>query len=204
MGLRLTILSWWTPRWIIGRELDHVSNVTSAALKSLIAANAKDSNIQKSKTRQTETIEEKRVQMATEHATLVQALATAVGPDKAMGLGREALYEVGKSLGLETRSKLGVKNNPEDLIKAAKILYRVLGIDFNVEWSNETHATLVVDRCALAKQYSELTCKVLSATDEGVIKGLDTNATMEFKQLMTSGCPNCKAQIEITNPRQKK
>ena len=206
MGLRLTILGLWTPKWLISRELDHVSNVTTAALKSLLAAHTpinqtqtKENTIQSIKT-----VEEKRFAMAAEHTALVQALATFVGQDKAIKLGREALFEVGKNLGMETRGKLGVSNNPKDLIRAATILYRILGIKFSLEWSNKEQATLVVDHCDLAQHYSELTCRVLSATDEGVVKGLDPNAIMAFEEVMTSGCPKCRAQIKFTMQRQKK
>ena len=206
MGLRLIILSWWTPNWVISRELDHVSRVTTAALKSLLATYAPHSQIQTEEdaTPPSKTVEEKRSSMAAEHTMLVQALATAVGEDKAIKLGREALFEVGKRLGMETRSKLGVSSDPQDLIRAATILYRILGIKFSVEWSNKEQATLVVNYCALAQQYSELTCRVLSATDEGVVKGLDPNAIMAFEEVMTSGCPKCRAQIKFTMQRQKK
>ncbi len=137
--------------------------------------------------------------MAKQHEELVEALASALGREKALELGRKALFEVGRNLGIESRAKLGVGNNPKDLIKAAKILYRVLGIDFTVETSEKTQATLVVSRCALSRQYSEFTCRVLSATDEGVVKGLEPHANMTFKEVLTSGCRNCRAKIEFTS-----
>jgi len=198
MGLKLTILSWWTPKWVISRELDHVSQVTTAALRSLLASYAleKRSGVIDG-SQQSKTLEQKRTDMAKQHVALVEALASALGREKALELGREALFEVGKNLGIESRAKLGVGNNPKDLIKAAKILYRVLGIDFVVETSENTRATLVVSRCALSQQYSEFTCRILSATDEGVVKGLEPYASMAFKEVLTSGCGNCRAQIEF-------
>ncbi len=198
MGLKLTILSWWTPKWVLSRELDHVSQVTTAALRSLLASYALEKRsgaIEES--RQSKTLEQKRADMAKQHAAMVEALATALGREKALELGREALFEVGKNLGIESRAKLGVGNSPKDLINAAKILYRVLGIDFTIEMSTKTRATLVVSRCALSQQYSEFTCRVLSATDEGVFKGLEPQANMAFKEVLTSGCGNCRAQIEF-------
>ncbi len=198
MGLKLTILSWWTPKWVLSRELDHVSKVTTAALRSLLISYALEKRggaIEES--RQSKTLEQKRADMAKQHAAMVEALATALGREKALELGREALFEVGKNLGIESRAKLGVGNNPRDLINAAKILYRVLGIDFTIEMSTKTRATLVVNRCALSQQYSEFTCRVLSATDEGVVKGLEPQANMAFKEVLTSGCGNCRAQIEF-------
>ena len=200
MGLKLTVLSWWTPSWIISKELDHVSQVTTNALISLLATYAPNNQIRtlNEKTKQSKTISTKRASMAAGHAELVQKLVDSVGQNEAIKLGRDSLFEVGKNLGMETRDKLGVGDDPKNLIKAARILYRVLGIDFRVDWSNETQAILIVDHCALAQHYSELTCQVLSATDEGVVRGIAPNASMTFKELITSGCPKCKANIEFT------
>ena len=93
--------------------------------------------------------------------------------------------------------KLGVGKSLKDLTKAAKILYRILGIEFEVELQNPTNAVLTINRCALAANYSELTCQILSATDEGTIKGLNQNMKMAFTQKMTSGLPECKAKIKF-------
>ena len=113
MGLRLTILSWWTPTWVISKELDHVFQVTTMALKSLLAAHAFEKKIQNSDEKsEPKTIEQKRASMAVEHAALVEALATAIGPEEALRLGREALFEAGKHLGMASRAKLGVGSNP--------------------------------------------------------------------------------------------
>jgi len=200
MGLRLRILCWWTPNWVLRRELDRVSQVTTSALKSLLATyNDKKQTLRVEwKTQNSKTIEEKRSKMAAEHTMLVEELKTLVGQDKALTLGREAMFKVGKRLGVETRDKLGVSSdNPKDLIRAATILYRVLGIEFKAEWSGTTQVTLIINRCALSQKYTEFTCKVLSATDEGVINGLNPNMTMAFTQNMTSGCKECKAKITV-------
>ena len=140
-------------------------------------------------------VEEKRAKMANDHKILVESLVKALGQEKAVKIGREALFKAGEKLGTETRLRLGVGNSRGDLIKAARILYRVLGINFRVEWQDQTHANLIVDRCELASNYSELTCTVLSATDEGVVKGLNPNMNMKFERWLTSGCNNCVARI---------
>jgi hypothetical protein len=204
MGLRLRVLCRWTPNWVLSRELDHVSRVTADALKSLIATYAPNNLTQNGNvTHSSKTVEEKRSLMAAEHAMLVEALATAIGREETLQLAREVLFKVGQNLGMESRGKLGVGSDPKDLIRAATILYRVIGIEFNIESSDRTRATLVVDRCALSQHYSELTCKVLSATDEGVVKGLNPHVNMVFKEVLTSGCPKCRAQIEFMKPRNK-
>ncbi len=135
--------------------------------------------------------------MARTQAKLVEALTSAIGHEGAVKLGRETLFSVGQNLGKQARSRLGVGNGPDDLTKAARILYRVLGITFHLEWYDHSDATVIIDHCDLAQQYSKLSCEVLSATDEGVIKGLQPNLTMKFKEYMTSGCKNCFADMNL-------
>ena len=135
--------------------------------------------------------------MAQTQAELVEALEAAVGHERAVKLCREALFTVGRNLGKEARSKLGVGNGRKDLIRAAKILYKVLGIGFELEWIGNASVRVTVDRCALAEQYSKSTCEVLSATDEGVVTGLQPHAAMRFRRYMTDGCGKCTADIHF-------
>ena len=194
----------WTPNYVVSKELENIYRSTTRALKSLLPENKLDisETIRLDGAELLGSVNEKRATMAKEHTILVEALVAALGHDKALQLGREALFEVGKNLGKETRQKLGVGNEPRDLIKAAKILYRVLGIDFSVQWLDETKGTLVVDHCELARKYSELTCLFLSATDEGVVRGLEPNATMTFKERITGGCPKCIAEIQFAGKKE--
>jgi hypothetical protein len=196
MGIKLIFLGLWTPRYVISRELDKVTAITNNALREALktyAPDAPDEIAQKEPPPRS--VEAKRSKMANEHKVLVESLIKALGKEKAVKIGREALFKAGEKLGTETRLRLGVGNSRGDLVKAARILYRVLGINFRVEWQDETHSNLVVDRCDLAKDYSELTCTVLSATDEGVVKGLNPNMNMKFERWLTSGCSNCIARI---------
>ena len=199
MGIRLVVLSWWTPKHIISRELDHVSDLTTAALMSLVAVHAPEALVElaKEQVQLSRTIEERRSAMAKKHATLIKVLENAAGRDKAVELGRDALFAVGRNLGREARDKLGIGDEPRDLTRAARIFYRVLGIEFGVEWLGDAKANLIVERCALSKEYSELTCLVLSATDEGVVRGLNPGASMRFEETMTSGRARCIAAVEF-------
>lgn len=197
MGLRLLILEWWTPKYIIRKELRNVSNQTTKALNSLLATYASQELGPILKQQGPTSIAEQRANMAQTHAKQVKTLEAALGHEKAVAIGRESLYSVGVNLGKQIRTKLGVGNKPKDLIRAAKILYRILGIDFHLQRLDKTSATAIINRCALSKEYSKLTCKVLSATDEGVIRGLQPNASMQFKQYMTNGCQTCIADVQF-------
>ena len=142
-------------------------------------------------------VEQRRDSMALKHSNLVNSLAIILGKEEAIRLGREAMFKVGQELGNETRHKLGVGKSLQDLMRAAKILYSVLGIEFEVQEQNSRNATLIINRCALAANYSELTCQVLSATDEGAIRGLNRNMNMTFIERITGGQPKCKAIITL-------
>ena len=197
MGLRLLILDWWTPKYIIRKELANVSDLTTSALQAIVAQYAPQELAANTKQQTSTSIKEQRANMAQTHVKLVEKLEAALGHEKAVTLGREALFLAGENLGKQTRSRLGIGDSSKDLTKAAKILYRVLGIEFHIEWLDKSNAKVVINRCALAEHYSKLTCEVLSATDEGVIKGLQPNAKLQFKEYITSGCQTCRADIHF-------
>jgi hypothetical protein len=199
MGAKLTLLSWWMPKYILSRELSHVSELTNQALKETLRVHAPNTQIEAASSESFGGINEKRAAMAKQHVAFVDALVEALGEEAAVKVGREALFAVGEQLGKQNRDRLVVGDSSGDLVKAAKIMYHVLGINFKVEWQGPNQATLTVDRCALAENYSEFTCEVLSATDEGVIMGLNRQMSMKFEKHLTGGCKVCTAKIERRN-----
>jgi predicted ArsR family transcriptional regulator len=201
LGLRLRLLAWWTPKYIIYRELVRVDTLTTDALEDLLSKNSSNNKEEKPKkeTISKESLEKRRALMAHNHVNLVASLVDALGKEEATQLGRETMFKVGETLGRETGQKLGIGRSIKDLIRAAKILYRILGIEFEVEIKGPTTAVLIINRCALSTNYSELTCQILSATDEGVIRGLNKNIKMRFTERMTSGLAKCRATIELGN-----
>jgi hypothetical protein len=195
MGLKLLLFGWYTPKYIIRRELANVSNLTITALQSLVTQYTPQGTEVYNKLPKSSDITAQRANMAQVQAKLVESLKEILGHDEAVRLGRDALFLVGQNLGRQTRVKLGVGDNPKDLVQAAKILYHILGITFHLEWLDSSNAVAVIDRCALSEHYSKLTCEALSATDEGVISGLQPNVTMHFREYLTGGCRNCRADI---------
>jgi len=195
-SLKLRMASAWLPAWSVKGELGRVSQLTTDALVSVLqrAAPASVSAVSQSLRPLAGSVEECRAAMALNHNRVVDALVDAVGEEYAITLGRRALYSAGLNIGEESRTRLGVGNGMEDLIMAAQVLYRVLGITFIVR-EGDNGLMMVVQRCALSKWYSERTCKVLSAADEGVIRGLNHRVGMKFEQMITSGCPACLARI---------
>jgi predicted ArsR family transcriptional regulator len=198
-GARLLFLSWWTPKSIIKRELAHVNAITTNALEALVNKYSPNSKgeISKKEAVSGGNLKQRRDAMSLKHAKLVDSLVEVLGKEEAIRLGREAMFKIGEKLGNETCQKLGVGESLQDLIRAAKILYRILGIEFEVEIQSPSTATLIINRCALAANYSELTCQVLSATDEGTIRGLNKNMNMTFTEKITGDQPRCRAKITL-------
>jgi predicted ArsR family transcriptional regulator len=201
MGAKLAFLSWLTPKFIISRELDTISTVTNQALQETLRAHVPDFQVKATvyDEQSFRNLHEKRAAMTRQHNVLVEALVAALGEDTAVKVGREALFKVGVQLGTRSRNRLGVGDSEEDLVRAAQIMYRVLAIDFDVEWIGPNQAVVTVNHCALAENYSEVTCQVLSATDEGVVNGLNPNMSMKFEKRITSGCKVCTAKIQRRN-----
>jgi len=200
VSLRLLLASAWLPSYVLKGEVDRVAATTTDALRSLLKELAPDELEEVSKEIKTPSgsIEERRAVMAANHSLLLRALSDGLGHDRAVEVGRETLYKVGVSLGEESRKRLGVGDSVEDLFMAARLMYRVLGIRFTVKEEGGDHC-IEVYRCPLSKQYSEFTCTVTSAIDEGVFKGLNPKASMSFKRKITSGFPTCIASVTISS-----
>jgi hypothetical protein len=200
VNLKLLLASVWLPNYVIKGELEKVATTTTDALRSLlekVAPNELQSVSMEIKA-PTGSIEERRAVMATNHNLLVKSLSNGIGHDRAVEVGREVLFKVGVRLGKESRERLGVGESVEALLMAARVMYSVLGIRFTFSGEGGEYR-IEIQRCALSEHYSELTCTVLSAIDEGVVRGLNPKASMSFKRKITSGFPTCTAYIAITS-----
>ena len=196
MSIRLKFASLWLPNFILKKELDNVAKKTMEGLDNLLDeyASEKIETVIKSGEVLNGSIESRRSIMAMAHNRRVNLLIRELGCEKAVEIGRSAMFEVGLELGKEARRKLGVGDNFKDLETAAGILYRILGIEFKIENKNR-NSVMVVNRCFLSKYYSREACMILSAADEGVVRGLNENMGMQFKERITEGAHECIACI---------
>jgi len=195
MGLKLRLLSFWTPEWFLKKFLDELAFSTINSLEEVLIKQG--TNFDKdviSNTLQTGNFQERRRIMANLQNQLVKTMLETLGRDKTIKLGRKAMFKEGLALGCKFKKMLGVGNNLEDLISAARILYKVLGIEFSVKIKNNG-MVMLVNRCVLSDYYYPDTCKVLSAADEGVVQGLNPNLKMVFQKRITEGAPCCVAPI---------
>lgn len=194
MSARLLLASRWMPRVMMAREVERIRARTNATLDTLMTAHGVVAPPGDGRTGRS--LEERRAAMALEHERRVRALVEALGREKAVTLGREALFRTGLELGREARERLGVRDDREDLLRAAKVLYRILGIEFAMVGDPDGER-MEVSRCALSHLYSEETCLVLSAVDEGVVSGLVPGASMRFEKRLTDGSPRCVAAVRL-------
>ena len=199
MSLTLRLAALWAPPFLLRRELDRVARVTTTALDALLAEHAPLSleRVRHEDAPRSGTLAQRRAAMGQAHDRRVAALVRALGREQAVALGRAALFAVGRQLGREVSARLRVGNSAADLLRAAHVLYNVLGIAFTVRWQEGRPAFLCVHRCALAAHYAAVTCAVLSATDEGVVQGLDPDVGMRFQECITAGAAQCLARLEF-------
>ncbi len=194
MSIRLKIASLWLPDFILKKELDKVAMETIGGLKVVLRQHTPEKVEMINDEISNGDLEKRRFAMARLHNECVNLLIEELGYEKAIKIGRKAMFKAGYKLGQEARQKLGVGNDFKDLELAARILYKILGIEFKLE-NKGGNIIMVVNRCALSKYYSPEACMILSAADEGVVRGLNENMSMEFKERITEGASECIAYI---------
>jgi hypothetical protein len=197
--LRLTLASVFLPPWTARPVLREVAEATTGALDALLETYSPErlARIRAEENVRRGGLSARRQTMATAHRARVAALVDALGEAEGIRLARETLFPAGVRLGEAARQRLGTSDSPHDLVRAARVLYRVLGIRFHAEWHDERVAHVRIDRCALAAGYGDLTCRALSAADAGVVAGLFPGARFAFHERITEGRPACLARIEL-------
>jgi hypothetical protein len=132
--------------------------------------------------------------MAEKHSQLVSILVAQNGKETGLRLGHEAMYGAGVGLGEQLGKKLHISNDEGQLVAAAKLLYRILDIDFELE-KDGYGMKMLVKRCSLANGYGPITCQVICGMDEGVVHGLNPKVSMAFKKRNGEGPCICEASL---------
>jgi hypothetical protein len=197
MSFRLKVASAMASRSTLKRELTRVAEVTTAVLDGLLEEHAPGvlGRVRAEDRVDRGDLEKMRGAMADDHVRRVHALVEAIGEEEAVRTGRRRMGPAGEGLGVEARARLDVDDSPEDLVAAARLLYRVLDIEFEAEERWDGSVTLHIDRCGLTQGYDGVTCRLMSAADEGMMRGLNPRARMEFRHRMTEGASECLADI---------
>lgn len=199
MSLRLKLATLLASRSVMERELGRVAEMTTAVLDELVDdhAPAKLEALRSEDAPMEGDLDQRRRTMADAQDRRVRVLVDALGEEEAVRLGRRHMTPVGERLGGEARLRFGVGDSLDDLIAAAELLYRVLAIEFEPEELEDGSAVLHIRRCGLSEGYEGVTCRLMSAADEGMIRGLNPGARMEFESRLTEGAPECRAHIKL-------
>jgi len=185
-------------------ELKEVYSQTNHALNKLLEKNGirKMSKVSKSQKLEKIKLEVLRKKMATDHNNKVSKLVEVLGEENAITQSRQVLFEVGVKLGKRARLELGIGDSFSDFSKALKIMYKILGNKIQLSQIDRDQAILYVKRCSLSNSYTNNTCKVLSAVDEGMIHGINPKYEISFKKRITCGFSRCVAEIKINRNKE--
>lgn len=83
-------------------------------------------------------------------------------------------------------------DNMEDVMKTAKLIYKILKIDFKSDQNGE----VLIKQCYFSSFYSSQVCKLISSLDEGLMEGL-SEGTFRFSQRITEGKACCMAHLSF-------
>jgi hypothetical protein len=100
------------------------------------------------------------------------------------------LFDNTQRLGRRVRRALGVRTTT-DALAVAHRLYDLIGIDL----TGDERGSVVVTRCAFAARYSPDVCRLMSASDAGLLAGLTGGDRLTFTERITSGSPACLATL---------
>lgn len=205
MSLRLATAKLWMRTSVLKRELGRVAEMTIATLDEMVREHASEALkvIRAEDTPMDGDLDQRRRAMADAHQRRITTLVEAMGEEAAVEEGRRRIFHVGVALGVEARERLGVGDDIEDLVEAAKVLYTVLGIEVDREEGKDGTLVLRVDRCALAQVYDPTACLLMSAADEGLVRGLNPRVQMTFNERITEGRPQCRADLVMTTAEEE-
>ncbi len=94
--------------------------------------------------------------------------------------------ELGKIHGKLLRIK-----TPEETMAVGRVLYRILGIEFQGDAQGE----IVISHCSFSRFYSTRVCQIMSAMDKGLFAGLSKGGHLTFSSRITDGQPCCRAHF---------
>ena len=104
----------------------------------------------------------------------------------------QCLYGAAVELGQRWSGAFHIRSM-DDMRRVGRVLYRVLGIDFQSDERGE----VVISRCFFSEVYSAAVCQVMSAMDRGLFAGLSGGGQLEFSARITEGQCCCRAQFTL-------
>jgi len=105
---------------------------------------------------------------------------------------QHCLYQNAVELGKMHGKRLRI-HTIEDTMAIGRVLYRILGIEFQGNAQGE----VVIRRCHFSRFYSSQVCQIMSAMDRGLFAGLSNGGQLDFSSRITEGQPYCRAHFAL-------
>lgn len=177
MKLLLTLSQFYIPTWIKKQYLQQLFDLTASAFQDQAP--------------QIKTLSYKQglLQFANYSKTQTE---NSIRLKRDLELIKNRLYKNAFQLGLNIRKRFKIKT-AQEIIILSKVIYRVLGTDFDVD----LHGEVLIKKCYFSQFYSQEVCEIISSIDEGVAAGLSGGGKLSFVQRMTEGKDCCRAYFDL-------
>jgi hypothetical protein len=163
------------PHFILRREMEKLFLLTAAAFGTDVPS-AKDAS---------------REGLLGEYARFTKAAvegAAARGED--LERLRERLFQRAFAYGERWRKRFR-PSGANDVMKAAKVLYRAIGIEFH----GTARGDVEIRACFFSRYYDPGTCRTISGLDAGLMAGLSGGGGFVFSRRITEGHASCRARL---------
>lgn len=117
-----------------------------------------------------------------------EQVATAIQKKADLEAIRSRLYQNSFHIGQKIRKDFRITTQAE-IMMMSKIIYRLLGIEFQYDMSGEVD----IKSCFFSHFYISRVCQIISALDEGLFAGLSAGGRLLFKNRITEGKNCCRA-----------
>lgn len=175
MNLRLSVLKFHIPAFIKKKKLDELFGLTALAFGCDPPEEKSHSYKEKLKS---------------------YAIFTRNEAEKCLDQGMDCeeverkLFQSAYRLGLDIRRQFRLRSS-NDTMAMSRILYRILGIDFE----GRTSGDVTISGCFFSRYYSPRVCRLISSLDAGLAAGLSGGGKLSFSQRITEGKDCCKARF---------
>ncbi len=104
----------------------------------------------------------------------------------------QRLYQNAYQLGQNLRKSFHITTT-QDVMTMSRILYRVIGIDFQGTGQGE----ITINHCFFSQFYASQVCQLISSLDQGLLAGLAGGGQLAFSQRITEGHSCCQAHFTM-------
>ena len=174
MNLRLSLARIYIPSWIHKKKLKQLFALTAQAFQS------KEPSLDGLS----------RKEMLKKYAYFTKENAEKLlASEKNIKIIQDLLFEKAFNMGCSIRKTLKISSH-EEFMAAARLLYKLIGIDFQ----GENTGGITIQKCYFSRIYSDDICRIIASLDGGILAGLSGGrGKLDFSDRLTSGAECCRA-----------